>query len=400
MSDKADDTEEAFVPSGTFKSFFMGGFECSSHRKRGRSRLDLLAATGHDRAALNDYKQLSSLGIKMFRDGLRWHRVEKSPGRYDWSSFLPMLRAAKTADVQVTWDLLHYGWPDDIDIFQPIFIERFRRFASAVAKVLREEVDSVPFFCPVNEISYFAWAGGAKRMMNPFRTSKAHELKQQLVRASIAAIEAVREVDRRARIVQAEPAIHVASSTKRYFQAAKEYTASQFEALDMICGLRDPGLGGTPDYLDLVGVNYYPDNQWFFQGGIIPMGHHCYRPLRELLKEVAVRYKRPVFIAETGAEGTARPSWFHYVSGEVLSLMEAGTHIEGICLYPITDYPGWEDGRLCETGLLGPLDAAGSRKVFKPLLDQIVCTSGRLRMLTDYCGDAQVAPKARATPAM
>ena len=42
-----------------------------------------------------------------------------STGRYDWSSFLPMLRAARETGTQVLWDLLHYGWPDDLDIWRP-----------------------------------------------------------------------------------------------------------------------------------------------------------------------------------------------------------------------------------------------------------------------------------------
>src|SRR5437773_9436671 len=32
-----------------FKSFFLGGFECSTHRTTGGKRLDLIASTAHDR---------------------------------------------------------------------------------------------------------------------------------------------------------------------------------------------------------------------------------------------------------------------------------------------------------------------------------------------------------------
>ena len=40
-----------------FKSFFLGGFECSNHRRSDGRRLDLLAATGHDRWAAHDYAE-------------------------------------------------------------------------------------------------------------------------------------------------------------------------------------------------------------------------------------------------------------------------------------------------------------------------------------------------------
>jgi hypothetical protein len=41
-----------------FKSFFLGGFECSNHRRSDGRRLDLIAATGHDRWAAHDYAEL------------------------------------------------------------------------------------------------------------------------------------------------------------------------------------------------------------------------------------------------------------------------------------------------------------------------------------------------------
>src|SRR5690606_24337765 len=104
-----------------FSSFFIGGFECSTQRRRDGRRLDLIAATRHDRFVAQDYALSVEYGLRTLRDGLRWHLIEPAPGRFDWSSFLPMLRAARDADVQVIWDLCHYGWPDDLDIWSPAF---------------------------------------------------------------------------------------------------------------------------------------------------------------------------------------------------------------------------------------------------------------------------------------
>lgn len=367
--------DQAYASSDTFDSFFMGGFECSTHRRRGKVRLDLVKRTGHDRIAASDYQQLRALGLKTFRDGLRWHLIETAAGRYDWSSFLGMLRAANGAGVQVIWDLFHYGWPDDIDIFDPCFVKRFGRFAAAAARVIRDESDAIPFYCPVNEISYFAWAAGDKKLMHPFCSGQADRLKQQLVRASIAAIEAVRSVDPRARFIHAEPLIHVVADTRRDEKAAQDHNRYQFEAMDMITGRLNPEVGGKPDYLDILGLNYYCGNQWFFNGGMIPMGHYRYRALSELLCEVHSRYKRPLFIAETGAEGSGRPAWLHHVTAEVIAAQAADVHVQGICLYPITDYPGWENNRLCQTGLLSLPDASGRRQLYQPLVDQLIASA-------------------------
>src|SRR5687767_5002668 len=76
--------------SGLFQSFFIGGFECATHRGRDGRRLDLTKGTHHDLNAAADYTMLAEHGIRTVRDGLRWHLIETTPGYYDWSSFLPM----------------------------------------------------------------------------------------------------------------------------------------------------------------------------------------------------------------------------------------------------------------------------------------------------------------------
>ncbi|MCF7200639.1 beta-glucosidase [Pseudomonas oligotrophica] len=356
-----------------FDSFFLGGFECSTHRRHDNRRLDLLAATGHDRLVAEDYRALQRHGIRSARDGLRWHLIERQPGRYDWSSFLPMLAAARDSGTQVIWDLCHYGWPDDIDIWRPEFVERFARFAGEAARLVREHSDAVPFYSPVNEISFWAWAGGDHARFNPLGQGRGAELKHQLVRASIAAIEAIRAVEPRARFVQVDPAIHISAQVLRPAaqREAENARQAQFEAWDMLCGKAWPGLGGKPEYLDIVGVNYYSDNQWYLGGETIVRGHPDYRPFRGILKEIQRRYGRPILVAETGAEGDLRGDWLRYVSEQVGLALQQGVAVEGICLYPVLDYPGWDDDRHCPTGLFGFPDANGVRPEHAGLADEL-----------------------------
>jgi hypothetical protein len=372
-----------------FRSYFLAGFECSSHRRRDGRRLDLLASSRHDMLAARDYERLGALGIAAARDGLRWYLIERQPGVYDWSSFLPMLQAAREAGTEVVWDLCHYGWPDDIDIWSPEFVHRFERFAAAVARLVSEEGAGPGWFCPVNEMSFWAWAGGDARKMNPCATGRGGELKRQLVRATIAAIEAVRAVLPEARFIAAEPVIHVdgGKGAKAHRLAARNYTASQFEALDLLAGTIEPELGGRPDYVDVVGVNYYPDNQWYLGGSTIPLGHHAYRPFRDLLKDVFAHYGRPIILSETGAEGTARAAWLHYVAGEVLAARREGVPVEAICLYPVLDCAGWENGRVCPVGLLGEAAADGNRPVDEALLEELAFQMARLPRRFEPAGD-------------
>lgn len=352
-----------------FQSVVMAGFECSSHRRMDGRRLDLLEGSGHARWAAQDYRRLSDMGIGCARDGVRWHLIETQPGRYDWSSFLPMLRAAREHDIQVVWDLCHYGYPDGLDIWRPEFVERFARFAGAVAHLVKEEGITQPFYSPMNEISFFSWAGGQVGYLNPGAHGRGEELKHQLVRASIGAIEAIREHAPQARLVQCEPLINVIPATTREQEIAEAERCrlAQFEALDLLTGRRWPGLGGREDYLDIVGVNYYPDNQWYLNGPRVRRGEPDYRPLAGMLAEVQRRYQRPLLLAETGAESAERLPWFDYVTRQLALARSRGVAIEGVCWYPFLDYPGWDDDRYCPAGVLGYADGEGSRAAFHPL---------------------------------
>jgi hypothetical protein len=356
-----------------FDSFFMGGFECATHRRRDGARVDAVVGQAHDRFAQMDYEAVAAHGLTTVRDGLRWHLIEPSPGRYDWSAWRAQLRAAKAAGVQVVWDLWHYGCPDWLDIWSTEFVTRLAAFAEAAARVRAEEFDDLPLWCPVNEISYFAYMAGDEAEWRPYATNRGLELKRQLIRGAVAATDAVRRVDGRARILWCEPLVNIApvSGDPAAVDHARHEAETQFQAFDMLSGRVEPELGGRPDILDIVGVNIYSHNQWRPGGDFIPFGHYTWRPFSQLLADVAGRYGRPVIVAETGAEGSARSAWLHYIAGEVEQARDAGAPIEGICLYPVADYRGWNDDRLCPTGLLGAADETGRRPVHGPMAREL-----------------------------
>jgi hypothetical protein len=360
-------------PASTFRSLVLGGWECSTHRLRTGRRLDLLASTRHDVEAEADYRQLGTLGIAACRDGLRWHLIETAPRRYDFASWTPMLAAAQAAGTQVIWDLMHYGWPDDLDIWSPAFVDRFAAYARAAALHRRALSDEVPFWCPVNEISFHAWAGGDARYLNPFAAGRGYELKVQLARAAIAAMDQLRDVDPRARFLQAEPmiAVHHDPRTGRPDWEARGYHDAQFQAFDLVAGRLWPQIGGREDLLDLVGVNYYFNNQWIHGGPPIDVDSPFHAPLSDLLVATAARYDRPLVVAETGIEGDRRASWFRYVMTEISRARARGARVEGVCLYPVADHPGWDDDRACNNGLLGFPNEDGRRDMHDPLADEI-----------------------------
>src|SRR5438270_5053456 len=145
-----------------FESFFMGGFECSTHRLPSGKRLDEVAATAHDRLAREDYLRLDQQGMRTAREGLRWHLIEPVRSHYTFASALPLVRAARQTRTQIIWDLFHYGYPDRVDLFRPDFVDVFAQLARAFARFLANESDDIPFVTPLNEISFFSWAAAEK----------------------------------------------------------------------------------------------------------------------------------------------------------------------------------------------------------------------------------------------
>ncbi len=342
----------ATASSSLFESFWMGGFESSCHINRRGRRLDMIKATQHDLQAKGDYALLRGVGILSARDGVRWHLVERTPGRYDFSSLEPQLKAAQGQGVQVVWDLLHYGWPDYLDVFKPAFVDRFARFAGAVARFVKDNTSTAPVYTPVNEISFLAWAAGQVGYFHPFAKGRGGALKQQLIRAAIAASEAIWAADPRARLVTAEPVIHVVPprGKARYAGAAARKRLSQFEAWDMLSGRLSPELGGQPRYLGAVGVNFYHDNQWQHPGAKrLGWDEHPldarWLPFHRLLQEVWARYERPLFVAETSHFGVGRAAWLRAVTTEVQTARALGVPLLGVCLYPILDRPDWDRPR-------------------------------------------------------
>ena len=343
----------------------MGGFECSTHVRRDGKRLDLVASTGHDRWAYEDFRRLTEVGIFTARDAVRWHLCDPGAGRYDWSSIRPMLSAARRAGVQVVWDLLHFGWPDGLDPFSDTFVERFTRFAGEFARILEAETAPPFLLAPVNEISFLSFAGGEAGFFNPFARGRGDELKRQLVRACLGGCRAIRDVLPQARLVHTDPIINIIADPERPEDrlAAELHRQAQFAAWDMIAGRREPELGGEERFLDVIGVNYYVHNQWIHEGRVLVPSRPQHLPVRFMLREIYRKYRRPLFIAETGIEDYARPAWLRYMAGEARAATALGAPVEGICLYPIADHPGWEDDRHCPNGLWGYADSSGFRPI-------------------------------------
>ena len=338
------------VPAQLFKSFWMAGYEGADHINGSGQPLSMCDITQHGAQVAADYSRLAAFDIRTVRESAGWRLLDHH-GKCDFTPLRNRARAARAHGLQIVWTLFHYGWPTDLDVFSAAFVERFARYARAAASYLGEFTDGVPIYAPINEISFLTWAAGTadpSHMHNAAIAGRSGEFKCQLVRAAIAACEAILEVDPRARFLNTDPLMHVVAPPGRpdLASAVREQRELQFETWDMLGGRARPELGGRPRYLDIIGINYYWSNQWEF-GTQRPLSWQLddprRAPLSQLLDTVRRRYQRPLVIAETGHSGVRRANWVREVAGEVALMRREGAAIEGICLYPILDRPDWNN---------------------------------------------------------
>ena len=55
----------------------------------------------------------------------------------------------------------------------------------------------------------------------------------------------------------------------------------------------------------------------------------------------------------------------------LFAAMAAGVPVEGVCLYPIVNHPGWDDDRHCYNGMFDYADGRGNREVYEPLAEEV-----------------------------
>jgi hypothetical protein len=334
-----------------FNSFWWGGYECTDQLNAFGNRVDFLPLTGHLQLLDEDYTDLQPFNVRTVREGIRWAMIEKTPYQYDWSTVRTMLQAGQRHGIQQVWDLCHFGYPDDLTPLHPMFARRFAALCRAFVHFYRSErPDGVLIVTPINEVSFMSWLGGDARGTSPYCVGQGWEVKYGLMRAYIEGSWALREADPSIRFLSTEPLINIVPPPNPWVsheREAKRMHRDQFQATDILSGRLCPELGGHESLLDIVGFNYYYDNQWQLH----PHRHLGWNdavmdprwvPLNELLAQAHKRYKRPFVVTETSHPGADRPVWWHMIGRECAKALSAGLPLLGVCLYPIVDRPDWD----------------------------------------------------------
>ena len=342
----------ASVTGGSpFRSFWMGGFECTDQLNAFGHRVDFLSVTQHLARMGEDYHNLAQFDIRTVREGIRWSQVEPRPYVYDWSAVARMIAHGKRSGIQQIWDICHFGFPDDLTPLHPMFARRFAALCRAFARFFREQDAVSPLIVtPINEVSFLSWLGGDVRGTSPYCVGQGWEVKYRLMKAYIEGVEALKEVDPSIRILTTEPLVNITSNPYENVAAranAQRCHDEQFQVTDMLAGRMCPELRGRPEYLDLLGLNFYYNNQWVQTTHEFLVWRQAERdprwaPLHRLLIEAHRRYGRPVVLSETSHPKEDRPLWMDMIARECIATLEAGVPLWGVCWYPILDRPDWD----------------------------------------------------------
>jgi beta-glucosidase/6-phospho-beta-glucosidase/beta-galactosidase len=341
-----------------FPTFFMAGFECSTFVWKDGQRKDFIKATGHDRYLFDDYKCVQELGIGVVREAIRWPLVDKGSNQYDWSSLDTVLKAIERTNITPIWDLFHYGLPDNCDPFSDDCLKRFIDYCRAATEYIVARTPENRFFTPINEINFFAAAASDTGWMYPFAKGRYADLKVKLCRMDIEAVKAIREIDKRARMVHVDPITHAVPPEDRPDLADESWENAYnqaYESWDMLYGRLNPELGGSPEILDIVGVNVYHFSQAELQADgkreVLGPQDPRRKPLGELLMYAWERYHRPMIIGETSGYQDRRAEWLKMTMRESLKALNDGIDLQGVCLYPFVDIPDWQTGEWAKMGL-------------------------------------------------
>ncbi|MBY0497975.1 MAG: dTDP-4-dehydrorhamnose reductase [Cyanobacteria bacterium] len=250
-----------------------GGPECTLNRVGGEFS-DQIVRSGHE-IRLDDLQRFASLGLTALRYPVLWERVAPwSLECPDWSWSDERLDRMSALGIRPIAGLLHHGsGPAYTSLLDPDFPELLARYARMVA----ERYPWVTDYTPVNEPLTTARFSALYGLWYPHRRSKRDFVRALLnqIRGVALAMQAIREVNPAARLIQTEDGGRCYGTWVTRRQVAFE-NHRRWLTFDLLSGRVTSGhplwkfliaggatraelesLGDAPTPPDVVGLNYY-----------------------------------------------------------------------------------------------------------------------------------------------
>ena len=381
-----------------------GGVECTVNRV-GDRYLDQLEQSGHIRR-LDDLNLFADLGLRGLRFPVLWERVApRGLDTADWTWTDAALARLRRLEIEPVVGLVHHGsGPAHTSLLDPDFPAQMAEYARAVAR----RYPSVTRYTPINEPLTTARFSGLYGHWYPHGKDSLLFARMLLTqcRAVQMAMEAIREVNPDAQLVQTE------DMGKTYSTPALSYQADfdnerRWLSFDLLCGRVVPGhpmhhflcwLGVEDEELkpfaerpcppDVLGINYYVTSERFLDErlerypGIEPGGNgrseyidvEAVRVradglvgLAALLGEAWARYGLPVAVTEAhlGAGVEEQMRWLVEIWDEAQTAQKNGVDVRAVTAWSLLGAYDWNSLVTLPAGHYEPgvfaLDAGGPR---------------------------------------
>ena len=335
---------------GAFESIYMPAHD-----------LDVMETSGHSGRWKEDLALLRSCGITRLRYPVRWHRVERWPGLYDWQHTDNVLGFLRDQGFQPIVDLVHHtSYPRWLQggFASASFGKAYTRYCEAFAR----RYPWIPAYTLFNEPFTTMFLCGHEGVWPPHwrGMSRFVELCRNVLPPLLEASRMFKGMLPAARHICVEVCEGHTGQGIRGEAMADLANDRRFFILDLIAGrpidLDRPFVqqlleaGGEdllelgPGSMDVLGLDYYAHNEWQFNDGAgvrptpEPFG------FAELARQYYERYRLPVMLGETNIRGfsTDRASWLKHTLEQAEIAVRNGVPLEGYCWFPFIDSLDWD----------------------------------------------------------
>ena len=338
--------------------------------------VDVAETTGHVARWREDLDLVRSCGVTALRYPVRWHRIERERGTFDWAETDRVLNHMADVGMSPIVDLVHHT-------SYPLWLKRGfadRRFGSAFLRYVEAFARRYPWiegFTLFNEpfTTFFlcgqegVWAPNLKGLKGfltlalnvmPALTEASRICRGLLPRARHLYVDACERAS--AASAGAEPFAELAND-RRFFLTdlflGRPLEADRPFVAEVLAVGGDPLLELEPGFIDVLGLDYYAHNQWQYLDatGRGLMSSPEPAPLSDLIAEYWERYQLPCSLGETNIRGYAsdRASWLKYTLEQCEAARAAGVPLESYCWFPFVDSCDWDSLLFRSAGNVDPV---------------------------------------------
>jgi hypothetical protein len=324
---------------------FIGAFESTYQPV---FDVDVMETTGHSLRWREDLDLLAACGVRDVRYPVRWHRVEREPGRFDWTETDEQLAYLHERGLRPIVDLVHHtSYPRWTGGFgEPRFgaalVRYVRAFAERYPWIPAYTIFNEPFttFLLAGQEGIWAphWSGlegfiALVRNVFPALTEASRVCRELLPDADHVYVEAC---ERSTGTGEAGRAYASYVNDRRFFLTdlflGREISIDRPFVRDVVHAGGADLLRIEPGHIDVLGLDYYAHNQWFWSARSVgTTASPNPAPLASLIVEYWDRYELPCILGETNIRGfpSDRATWLKYTLEHCELAQDAGVPFLG-----------------------------------------------------------------------